>query len=127
MNHTKVEYWIGCSFFFSPHYQTQVIEFDKKTSKVRLALRVGSEPDFKDVIANYDQLSVCYLTEHIVVQKLGISSYLLNRITGDLFVNESEEQSRSKGTNIGLKIKYSSRNKEVWPVFCSVLLSHIIL
>ena len=80
---------------------------------MRLALRVSAEPDFKDVIANYDQLSVCYLTEHIVVQKLGISSYLLNRITGDLFVNENEQQSRNKGTNIGLKIKYSSRNKEV--------------
>jgi len=81
--------------------------------KVRLALKVTTEPDFSEVIQNYDNLSVCYLSEHAVVHKLGISTYILNRITGDLMVNENNEQSKSKAVNIGLRIKYSGRNKEV--------------
>ena len=81
--------------------------------KVRLALKVLTEPNFDGVIRDYDSLSVCYLSEHVVARKLGFSTYVLNRITGDLMVNESKEQSKSKAVNIGLCIKYSGRNKEV--------------
>ncbi|XP_066932891.1 5'-3' exoribonuclease 1-like isoform X3 [Clytia hemisphaerica] len=90
----------------------EVFDFEEETQKVRVALKPPVEPNYDDVIQDYDRLSVCYLHEHIVVQKLHISAYVLNRITGDLFIHEHEHESRSSGTNIGLKIKYSGRNKE---------------
>lgn len=101
-----------CFMMASSYYgcAAEVIEIDKESNKVRLAFTIPKELNFQTIVKDYDQLSVSYLTEYAVSQKLGISVFVLNRITGDLMVNENHET--SSRVNIGLKIKYTGQKKE---------------
>ena len=61
----------------------------------------------------YDSLSVQYIPDRAVAQRLGIATHLLSWITGDVYISESSNADNRDKTNIGLKLKYSGQNKEV--------------
>lgn len=48
----------------------------------------------------------------IAAQRLGISSHLLSRITGTIYVIQASKEELSK-YNLGLNLKFNKRNEEV--------------
>lgn len=85
-------------------------------TKIRLALKVFQEPTFDNIIEKYDSMCVHYLSEEVVAKRLGISVYVLGRITGDLIVGENAHE-RNGRVNIGLKLKYMKQKQEVCSFF----------
>ena len=95
-----------------------MIECDKEAGRVRVALKVNPEPSFVKIMEKYDSLSIHYISDRAVAQRLGISTHLLSWITGDVYINENDDSaSRESKVNIGLKMKYSGQNKEVRKLF----------
>ena len=87
---------------------------DNQAGRVRVGLKVTREPDFSEIMEMYDSLTTIYFTDRNVAQKLGISTNLLSRITGDIMVKERDDiTTYQRGINIGLQLKYSGQNKEV--------------
>lgn len=58
-----------------------------------------------------------FVSGHVMSQRLGISSHLLSRITGSIFVVDAKPGSSStenaRKTNIGLNLKFNKKNEEV--------------
>jgi len=48
----------------------------------------------------------------IAAQRLGISSHLLSRITGTIYVIQASQEEVAKH-NIGLNLKFNKKNEEV--------------
>lgn len=48
----------------------------------------------------------------IAAQRLGISSHLLSRITGTIYVIQASKEELTKH-NLGLNLKFNKRNEEV--------------
>ena len=77
-------------------------------------LKVIPEPDFTQIIRNYGSLSVHYIPDRTIAQRLGITTNLLGRMTGNVYVIPGDNE---RSQNIGLKLKYSGQNKEVCTTF----------
>lgn len=97
----------------------QVIECQSEAGRIRVALKVQPEPSFDDIIRQYDRLAVHYVSDKAVAQRVGISTGLLARITGNIDISMNRNAERGESCNIGLGLKYSGQNREVI-VFCSV-------
>ncbi|XP_076358060.1 5'-3' exoribonuclease pacman isoform X2 [Tachypleus tridentatus] len=108
-----------CFMLGHPHYgcMGEVIErnFARDKGRLRIKFSVCQDPDLKDVIRNKKNLMTDhYMTGFQVAQKMGISSLLLSKMTGTVFVqtNSMESMSANK-TNIGLNLKFNKRNEEI--------------
>jgi len=107
-----------CFMMAAPHYgcSGEVSEVDKNASRVRVSLTVPKEPDFSNVITNQENLSTKYFNVESTARKVGLSSKLVLRATGSILVNNSKKAGAmdpSSRVNIGLKLKFSGRNREV--------------
>ncbi|XP_068754427.1 5'-3' exoribonuclease 1-like isoform X2 [Montipora capricornis] len=107
-----------CFMLASPYYGAsgKVIEIDVKQSRIRVQLHVPVEPDLSFIIDQHQALSLNYLPGHIVAKRLGITSNLLSRITGSLFIKQgsgNKASGDSSKLDIGLNMKFSKQNKEV--------------
>ncbi|XP_047139268.1 5'-3' exoribonuclease 1 isoform X1 [Hydra vulgaris] len=91
----------------------EVVEIEKETGRVRVALNVLEEPDFSCIIDIYDSLTTQYVSDRTVSQRLGLPTHLLSRITGNVFINMSNNTDSSSLINVGLKLKYTGQNKEL--------------
>eukprot|EP00794_Sanderia_malayensis_P014879 gene14879-16425_t len=107
-----------CFMMANPYYGCtgEVLEVDN--GRVRVSLSASKEPDLSEVITNQSDLADKYFPSDRVGQKVGISPKLLSRITGNLFVRKGSKnvdvyKENPEKRNIGLKLKYSGRNKEV--------------
>ena len=97
----------------------KVIECQSDAGRIRVALKVQPEPSFDGIIRQYDKLAVHYVSNKAVAQRVGISTGLLARITGNVEVSMNRNAERGESCNIGLGLKYSGKNREVI-VFYSV-------
>eukprot|EP00092_Neocalanus_flemingeri_P006262 GFUD01006736.1.p1 GENE.GFUD01006736.1~~GFUD01006736.1.p1 ORF type:complete len:1636 (+),score=540.21 GFUD01006736.1:158-5065(+) len=102
-----------------PHYgaQGQVIKIDPEhKGRIQLKFEVGEEPDMTDVMAKQAVMTERYEPGFRAAQKLGISSHILSRVTGTIYIvrgaREQQSDSVSK-TNIGLNLKFNKRSEEV--------------
>ena len=51
---------------------------------------------------------------YVAAQELGVSSHLVSRITGSIYVSRhNDERNTDSKINIGLNLKFSKRNKEI--------------
>lgn len=78
-------------------------------------MRIVPEPNFSKVRDLQINVKQKYMPGNIAAQRLGISSHLLSRITGTIFVingNGADPSSASKH-NLGLNLKFNKRNEEV--------------
>ena len=91
----------------------QVIECQSEAGRIRVALKVQPEPSFDDIIRQYDRLAVHYVSDKAVAQRVGISTGLLARITGNIDISMNRNAERGESCNIGLGLKYSGQNREV--------------
>ena len=108
-----------CFMLSEPAYgcQGSVIKISPQhKGRIQINLRQINEPDFTDIIQRKDRFALRYLPGYRAAQQLGISSHLLSRITGSIFVNTGSreaEPDRASRVNIGLNMKFSKRNEEV--------------
>uniref|UniRef100_A0A8C4QD29 Uncharacterized protein n=1 Tax=Eptatretus burgeri TaxID=7764 RepID=A0A8C4QD29_EPTBU len=99
----------------SPYYGCQGEVLSTGAGRVSVLFSDPSEPEFRKVIQNQQALSVHYSPGYIVAARLGISPYLLSRITGTIYVARGSKRG-PKGDqrcNVGLNLKFSQRNEEV--------------
>ena len=102
-----------------PHYgcQGEVIKIDPEhKGRIQLRFMVDDEPDLSEVMARTGRKQKFYLPGFKAGQRLGISSHVVARITGTIFIvrgaREQQSDSASK-SNIGLNLKFSKRQEEV--------------
>ncbi|XP_075211430.1 5'-3' exoribonuclease pacman isoform X2 [Lycorma delicatula] len=96
-------------------YEKKVSE-GGKNGRIKLSVCVTSEPDLQPAIEVARRTSSSFLTGHSMAQRLGISSHLLSRITGSIFVVDVEpgaSTETAQKTNIGLNLKFNKKNEEV--------------
>nr|XP_045617221.1 5'-3' exoribonuclease 1-like isoform X2 [Procambarus clarkii] len=122
---TPQEYFLQRTKVFmlgQPHYgcMGEVIEIDPShKGRIRVAMTVTSEPNFDVVKQKQDQLEDRYMSGYTAAQKVGISSHLLARLTGTVFLvppsgsNPMAEIEMKNKLNIGLNLKSNKRNEEV--------------
>ncbi|XP_016845549.1 5'-3' exoribonuclease 1 isoform X1 [Nasonia vitripennis] len=108
-----------CFMLGHPHYGAmgEVTEggVDLKSSRVKVAMRVTSEPNFDRVRQLQADTRMRYMPGNIAAQRLGISSHLLSRITGTVFVinGEGVDPAHASKYNLGLNLKFNKKNEEV--------------
>lgn len=98
----------------TPHYgcQGQVLQVaDDHKGRVQLKFVERPEPDLRSVIRAKNELSLKYMPGYRAAQQLGISSNVLGRITGSIFINKSPREAdadRQSKVNVGLNLKVYS-------------------
>merc|ERR1719369_675513 len=109
----------SCFMLGQPHYGSQgwVTKIDPAhKGRIQLRFIVPAEPDLQEVATRQANTSTPYVPGYHAGQQLGISSHILSRITGSIFVmmgaREQQPDTASK-TNIGLNLKFNKRNEEV--------------
>jgi len=102
-----------------PHYgaQGQVIKIDPEhKGRIQLRFEVGPEPDLTKVMEKQDRMTERYEPGFRAAQKLGMSSHVMARVTGTIFIvrgaREQQSDSVSK-SNIGLNLKFNKKSEEV--------------
>jgi 5'-3' exoribonuclease 1 len=60
-----------------------------------------------------------FLAGNVAAQRLGVSSYLVSRITGTIYIIQGDKDvESSKKVNVGLNLKFNKRNEEVRCCHC---------
>ena len=84
--------------------------------RIQLQFMEPKEIDIGDVITRTNELSLIYLTGYQASQQVGISSHLLSRITGSIFIQKGPREVDSdfaNRINVGLNLKFNKKNEEV--------------
>ena len=84
--------------------------------RVQIKFVEPQEVNLGPVFRIKDELSVRYYPGFRAAQMLGISSHLLSRITGTIFISKSPrgaESDRASRINVGLNLKLNKKNEEV--------------
>ncbi|KAK0166620.1 hypothetical protein PV327_004112 [Microctonus hyperodae] len=107
-----------CFMLGHPHYGAigEVIApgMNIKTGRVKVAMKFIPDPNFESLKREQSESRMQYMHGSIAAQRLGISSHLLSRITGSIFVlPRTNEQSERKQQNIGLNLKFNKKNEEL--------------
>ncbi|XP_078043775.1 5'-3' exoribonuclease pacman isoform X2 [Augochlora pura] len=108
-----------CFLLGHPHYGAMgtVIEsaVSKKLSKVNVSVNVSPEPSLEAIKQTHQKLRTKYMQGNSIAQKLGISSHLLSRITGTIYVKPTSNNLSQEAIkhNIGLNLKFNRRNEEI--------------
>lgn len=93
--------------------QGEVVEVGSANMNGRIKLNFLEieEPNLIEVKRKKDALSLQYFPGYRLAQSLGISSHLLSRITGSVFISKSPretEPDRQSKVNVGLNLKVMS-------------------
>lgn len=105
-----------CFMLGHPHYgamgEVTDTGINAKTGRVKVAMQFAPEPSFEALAREQKESRMQYMHGSIAAQRLGITSHLLSRITGSIFVMVSDPSER-KQQNIGLNLKFSKKNEEL--------------
>ncbi|XP_032684890.1 5'-3' exoribonuclease 1 isoform X3 [Odontomachus brunneus] len=87
---------------------------DTKSRRIQVSVTFTKEPTLEIIKQAHAQQKTRYMHGSIAAQRLGISSHLLSRITGTIYVVQalSNELDLTKH-NIGLNLKFNKKNEEV--------------
>ena len=84
--------------------------------RIQLLFMEPKQIDLSDVMNRTKELSLLYLTGYQASQQVGISSHLLSRITGSIFIQKGPKEAdseRANRINVGLNLKFNKKNEEV--------------
>ncbi|XP_034038909.1 5'-3' exoribonuclease 1 [Thalassophryne amazonica] len=83
--------------------------------RVRVVFYVPREPQLDLLIQNQHKYTVKYNPGHVLASRLGISSYLVSRFSGTIFIGRGSKKNPcgEQRSNIGLNLKFSKKNEEV--------------
>lgn len=83
-----------------------------KPRRIKISIMTTKEPTFEVVKQAFAQQKTRYMHGSIAAQRLGISSHLLSRITGTIYVIQALKEEVAK-YNVGLNLKFNKKNEEV--------------
>lgn len=78
-------------------------------------MRILPEPNFDRIRKVQANTRMRYMPGNVAAQRLGISSHLLSRITGSIFVIDGDALNANNASkyNLGLNLKFNKKNEEV--------------
>lgn len=86
-----------------------------KDGRVRVVFSVPHEPQLELLIQNQHKYSVKYSPGYVLASRLGITSYLVSRFSGSIFIGRGSKKNPcgEQRTNVGLNLKFNKKNEEV--------------
>ncbi|CAN9503342.1 unnamed protein product [Ophioblennius macclurei] len=86
-----------------------------KDGRVRVVFNVPHEPQLESLIHNQHKYSVKYCPGYILASRLGITSYLVSRFSGSIFIGRGSKKNPcgEQKANVGLNLKFNKKNEEV--------------
>ncbi|XP_072560134.1 5'-3' exoribonuclease 1 [Paramormyrops kingsleyae] len=112
---------VSCTVFMvgNPYYgcmgevqdSTDVIS----EGRVRVVFTVPCEPHLDALIQNQHRYSVKYSPGYVLASRLGITSYLVSRFSGSIFIGRGSKKNPhgEHKINVGLNLKFNKKNEEV--------------
>lgn len=86
---------------------------DTKSRRIQISVTFTREPTLEITKQAHAQQKTRYMHGSIAAQRLGISSHLLSRITGTIYVVQASNELDITKHNIGLNLKFNKKNEEV--------------
>ncbi|CAL8314374.1 unnamed protein product, partial [Gadus morhua 'NCC'] len=86
-----------------------------KEGRVRVVFNVPQEPQLESLIHNQHKFSVRYSPGYILASRLGVTSYLVSRFSGSIFIGRGSKRNPcgEQKANVGLNLKFNKKNEEV--------------
>ncbi|XP_068604868.1 5'-3' exoribonuclease 1 [Brachionichthys hirsutus] len=86
-----------------------------KDGRVRVIFNVPQEPQLETLIQNQHKYCVNYSPGYFLASRLGITSYLVSRLSGSIFIGRGSKKNPcgEQRANIGLNLKFNKKNEEV--------------
>ncbi|XP_056148713.1 5'-3' exoribonuclease 1 [Lampris incognitus] len=86
-----------------------------KDGRVRVVFNVPYEPQLEALIQNQHKYCVKYCPGYVLASRLGITSYLVSRFTGSIFIGRGSKNNPhgEQKVNVGLNLKFNKKNEEV--------------
>ncbi|KAM8839421.1 5'-3' exoribonuclease 1 isoform 4-T4 [Synchiropus picturatus] len=83
--------------------------------RVRVVFNVPNEPQLDSLIQNQHKYSVKYSPGYVLASRLGITSYLVSRFSGTIFIGRGSKKNPcgEQKANVGLNLKFNRKNEEV--------------
>ncbi|TRY93704.1 hypothetical protein DNTS_029409 [Danionella cerebrum] len=83
--------------------------------RVRVIFSVPCEPQFDALIQNQHKYSVKYSPGYVLASRLSITSYLVSRFSGSIFIGRGSKKNPhgEQKVNVGLNLKFNKKNEEV--------------
>ncbi|XP_033993069.1 5'-3' exoribonuclease 1 isoform X2 [Trematomus bernacchii] len=83
--------------------------------RVRVVFNVPHEPQLEPLIQNQHKYCVKYSPGYILASRLGITSYLVSRFSGSIFIGRGSKRNPcgEQKANVGLNLKFNKKNEEV--------------
>ncbi|XP_077080595.1 5'-3' exoribonuclease 1 isoform X2 [Siphateles boraxobius] len=83
--------------------------------RVRVVFSVPCEPQLDALIQNQHKYSVKYCPGYVLASRLGITSYLVSRFSGSIFIGRGSKKNPhgEQKVNVGLNLKFNKKNEEV--------------
>ncbi|XP_076837756.1 5'-3' exoribonuclease 1 isoform X2 [Brachyhypopomus gauderio] len=83
--------------------------------RVRVVFTVPCEPQLDALIQNQHKYSVKYSPGYVLASRLGITSYLVSRFSGTIFIGRGSKKNPhgEQRSNVGLNLKFNKKNEEV--------------
>ncbi|XP_043500398.1 5'-3' exoribonuclease 1 [Polistes fuscatus] len=104
----------NCFMLGHPHYGAmgEIVgpKININSGRIKISVKVVNEPNFTAVKQAHTESKTQYIYGSTAAQRLGISSHLLSRITGTIYIAQNNPR---EVINIGLNLKFNKRNEEV--------------
>lgn len=86
-----------------------------KEGRVRVVFNVPREPQLEPLIQNQHKYCVKYSPGYVLAARLGITSYLVSRFSGSIFIGRGSKKNPcgEQRANVGLNLKFNKKNEEV--------------
>ncbi|XP_062338193.1 5'-3' exoribonuclease 1 isoform X1 [Osmerus eperlanus] len=86
-----------------------------KEGRVRVVFTVPHEPQLEALIQNQHRYCVKYSPGYFVASRLGVTSYLVSRFSGSIFIGRGSKKNPhgEQKANVGLNLKFNKKNEEV--------------
>ncbi|XP_071346640.1 5'-3' exoribonuclease 1 isoform X2 [Trachinotus anak] len=86
-----------------------------KDGRVRVVFNVPHEPQLEPLIQNQHKYCVKYSPGYVLASRLGITSYLVSRFSGSIFIGRGSKRNPcgEQRANVGLNLKFNKKNEEV--------------
>ncbi|XP_067851147.1 5'-3' exoribonuclease 1 isoform X3 [Heptranchias perlo] len=86
-----------------------------KDGRIRVVFNVPCEPQLDGIIQNQHKYSTKYNPGYILASRLGVTGYLVSRLTGSLFIGRGSKKNPlgEQKMNVGLNLKFNKKNEEV--------------
>ncbi|KAJ8357875.1 hypothetical protein SKAU_G00206690 [Synaphobranchus kaupii] len=83
--------------------------------RIRVVFTVPCEPQLDALIQNQHKYSVKYSPGYVLASRLGVTSYLVSRFSGSVFIGRGSKRNPhgEQKANVGLNLKFNKKNEEV--------------